>query len=497
MGENKILKIGILAAATAATAAGSIMFADKNLKNLVKGMANSEPTKIRKPVADDEILKSVTESVVREPASETVDILPQIDLNDVAAVIDSVAIEQVIPEVKPLVQETAACENNIVVEPLPILNQEIEMQEQAIVAQPEVELPQAIISEVPQNATDDEYDDIMPSLPYIAGKLETLYDENKITQPDHSSSNAAEIAGIPQPKLIFKERDIPVEINNDTAVSEAVAEPEVIEQVTVQEVVKESSKNPFLSVDIEAPEPIAEPEVVPEVVPEVIPEVIPEVEAQVSGQAQQSSTNPFFSLTFEEPEVILPPQDQISVSNPTTDIPVVAYVAEENEVKVEEQPSPIVVSGPYLDEQIQLPEEPSIEEVEDSIELPVAEEIAKPQLEFGEPILSNPVEVGNTVVIGNSIVSDDPNNKAIGLVALSFPGIFRDRLVSIIAQDESGIVFEFSNNRTRSENTLLNVYSITAEGEVFLPREEERTAALEFGKAFITDMPELGDFLMN
>ncbi|MEG1615078.1 MAG: hypothetical protein RR343_06310, partial [Oscillospiraceae bacterium] len=108
MGENKILKIGILAAATAATAAGSIMFADKNLKNLVKGMANSEPTKIRKPVADDEILKSVTESVVREPASETVDILPQIDLNDVAAVIDSVAIEQVIPEVKPLVQETAA-----------------------------------------------------------------------------------------------------------------------------------------------------------------------------------------------------------------------------------------------------------------------------------------------------------------------------------------------------------------------------------------------------
>ena len=90
MGDNKLLKVGMVAIATAATTVGSIILADKSLKKLVKGVVELEPSKIRKPVQDSEVPNFDKESVVREPSLEPAEeILPNLEYDDIAKVISN------------------------------------------------------------------------------------------------------------------------------------------------------------------------------------------------------------------------------------------------------------------------------------------------------------------------------------------------------------------------------------------------------------------------
>jgi|GEM_PF-2362379 len=445
MGDNKILKLGALAVATAATAAGSVFLADKSLKSLIKGMLGSEVTKLRKPVKDDEILSFEQESVVRDQLDETQEeILPRINLDDVASVIDNAAFSNDLPtieaappvepasiDITPMeptpttiditpIEATPIEITSIEGEPIPI---DITQLETAIQTQPLISNELPIIETKPLEVEPEV--EITLGLPYLAGKLENLeYNEG--------------------------------------------AKP--VKQIKIEEAVKQE----------------------PEIIIDPIAEIEPKKAQEVTVEKQEKSSNPFLDMSLIQQDAFSI-DETVKVTRPSTDEPIVAIPPEEEVAVVED--IPIIVSGPYLDEtKDQLPPEPVLSQVEPEIEITKQDINPTIEREFGEPILSRAVEYGKTKVIGTNIVSDEPYNKAIEMVALQFPDIQRDRLVSIMSNDGAGIVFEFSSNRARNENTLVNVFSITPNGKIMLPTAQERSGALEFGKAFITDKPELNEF---
>ena len=535
MGDNKFLKIGVLAVATAATAAGSIFIADKGLKSLVKGMMNSEPTKLRQPVKDNDVEKFDHESIIREPSTETQDILPQINLNDVAAVINNANLEQIAQApVQDSITVEAPIQQELVFEQPPVYQQPIVFEqppvefeqpgyqqdeitfEQDAVYQPEsvVEFDQT--AEYQPDAADLEdapiyqpepivYDqetvyepetiaaeqdvqaeselDIMPSLPYIAGKLETLYEENKIDKPE--AEQVPEIPVIPHVEVA---PEIP-EVKEQDVVIEAMELPAINEIPTIKvgfvEPVQAVEQQPLTAPEIEVEKVVEQPVIAEESIPQ-----------QTVVEEKPKSSNPFFDPTMFEQvseQIEEEQQEEIQVTSPLTDIPFVAYIPEDNE---DIEDSPVEVSGPYLSQnEVQMPVQPAFVPAESEVSLPTAQEAATPEISFSDPIIPASDLLVRTVVIGNSIVSDEPQNGIINLVVNQFPQIQKENLVSLMAQDGSGIVFEFTNNNVRNQDTLSNVFSISSDGTVFLPLEDERAAAIDFGKAFITDMPEFGEFL--
>ncbi len=486
MGDNKLLKIGVLAAATAATAAGSIFLADNNLKKLIKDMVNSEPTKLRKAEKDNVAESYKQESVIREPSTQEQDILPNIDINDVANVINNANIEQVVNQANaepivvesPVVEQTAENYAEPISESIPEVEQfannyandisnpfcqqeepvpqvpTLEFEQPLNVEEPQIIEPQV---EEPQNCVAEEDDiDFMPSLPYIAGKLETLYEEDMIDKPEQAPVQPVKAS---EPEIVFESMD---EVDN-------------------------SSSNPFFSLDTTTQGQKA-PEQAPVLNENIVAEPVEE------KQVQASSSNPFFDPSLINNSNIDANnyQDDIMVTRPATDEPVVAYVPQEEPLQEE---SSVVVSGPYIAQE-EIPSQPSFVPEETSVNLPNPAEAQQEQ--YGQPVLFNePVQTGRNKVIGNSFVSDEADNVMINLVVNQFPAVPKSRLVAMKAQDGSGIVFEFADESVRNENTLTNVYSITLNGDVFLPRAEERLGAINFGKSFITDMPEFRDFLQK
>ncbi|MBO7690192.1 MAG: hypothetical protein J6T14_05100, partial [Clostridia bacterium] len=57
------------------------------------------------------------------------------------------------------------------------------------------------------------------------------------------------------------------------------------------------------------------------------------------------------------------------------------------------------------------------------------------------------------------------------------------------------LVFEFLEPTERNEVTLSNVYFISADGKVTLPRRKDNDNILAVGKAFITDVYGFKAFL--
>ena len=439
MGDNKLLKVGMVAIATAATTVGSIILADKSLKKLVKGVVELEPSKIRKPVQDSEVPNFDKESVVREPSLEPAEeILPNLEYDDIAKVISNanVTAEQ------PQKQE----EQSIVEPPIGPLEEAIPAH-QPIIASDEIEvtgnnpfatdgLPKVSTidelpeipapSELPQQEAEVEKPEKKPEveitmgLPYIAGKLEDL---ELIKSPNIKAENA---------------------VTTDKPKETSVADEKV----------------------------------------------------QASVQPQEDSTNPFLDTSLIDnnlKQTEVQADESVLITSPITDEPIVALPIDEEESAAGD--SPVIVRGPYINQSQNLPEQPDLAQSQEPIEFENnTVSVENEERKIGESIIPNHMEYGKTKVIGSNIVSDEPYNKAIEMVAKEYQGVQRYRLVSIMSQDGAGIVFEFSNSRSKNEDTLINVYSIKPNGDIVLPSPREKAGAIEFGKTFITDKPELSEF---
>ena len=100
----------------------------------------------------------------------------------------------------------------------------------------------------------------------------------------------------------------------------------------------------------------------------------------------------------------------------------------------------------------------------------------------------------NTISVGGAVVSDDPANENIVAVAEA-AGVKVENLVSLVAEGNAPLVFEFADPSERNEVTLQNVYFINSDGKVTMPSRKDNDNILAFGKAFITDVYGFKAFL--
>ncbi|MBQ1370234.1 MAG: hypothetical protein IIY38_03795, partial [Clostridia bacterium] len=100
----------------------------------------------------------------------------------------------------------------------------------------------------------------------------------------------------------------------------------------------------------------------------------------------------------------------------------------------------------------------------------------------------------NTISVGGAVVSDDPANETIVAVAEA-AGVKVENLVSLVADGNAPLVFEFADPSERNEVTLQNVYFINGDGKVTMPSRKDNDNILAFGKAFITDVYGFKAFL--
>ena len=100
----------------------------------------------------------------------------------------------------------------------------------------------------------------------------------------------------------------------------------------------------------------------------------------------------------------------------------------------------------------------------------------------------------NTITVGGAVVSDDPANENIVAVAEA-AGVKAESLVSLVADGNAPLVFEFADPTERNEVTLQNVYFINGDGKVTMPSRKDNDNILAFGKAFITDIYGFKAFL--
>ena len=100
----------------------------------------------------------------------------------------------------------------------------------------------------------------------------------------------------------------------------------------------------------------------------------------------------------------------------------------------------------------------------------------------------------NTISVGGAVVSDDPANENIVAVAEA-AGVKVENLVSLVADGNAPLVFEFADPSERNEVTLQNVYFINGDGKVTMPSRKDNDNILAFGKAFITDVYGFKAFL--
>ncbi|MBR0364577.1 MAG: cell envelope integrity protein TolA, partial [Clostridia bacterium] len=100
----------------------------------------------------------------------------------------------------------------------------------------------------------------------------------------------------------------------------------------------------------------------------------------------------------------------------------------------------------------------------------------------------------NTISVGGAVVSDDPANENIVAVAEA-AGVKVESLVSLVADGNAPLVFEFADPSERNEVTLQNVYFINSDGKVTMPSRKDNDNILAFGKAFITDVYGFKAFL--
>lgn len=450
MGDSRILKLGAFAVATVATAAGSLLLADKSLKVLIKGVVGSgptTPTKLRKPVKDGIVPNFGQDFVAREQSTQQPeDILPMINLDDVASIVNNA------------VNSNDFTLNELTsIEKSPIESNEIDITPMEPTPTP--------IDIMPIEATPIEVTSIEPTMMDI-----NEFEAQAIMQPPISNdlpiidTNPMEEEPKPEMEMTFGLPYIAGKLENLDCNEDA----QVNDTINMERPIKQE----------------------PEIITSPIAEIEPEKIQETTTEKQEESSNPFLDMSLIQQDT-LNLDNSVTATSTVIDEPIAATPSDEERMVLER--TPVIVSGRHLDNaEDQLPPEPVLSQIEPQIG--ITKEDINLSIEPEEPVVLKAAESGKTKVIGTNIVSDEPYNKAIDMVVLQFKGVERDRLVSIMSQDGAGLVFEFSNNRVKNENTLDNVFSITKNGKVVLPPEHEKAGALAFGKTFITDKPELSEF---
>lgn len=297
-----------------------------------------------------------------------------------------------------------------------------------------------------------DYSDMPMDLPYLAGKL------------DEDEKDAADIVITPAEQKA-EEESIPVE-----PVAVPVADPVVPVAPAAPEIVF-SSAEPIMD-DLPKAEPLLGHE--PEKSAETFADLNPHEQGYAVGMSDiggdelppAEATSNFADFAEPEPAPVtfgdLTPEETVTVEEPT---PAVVEPAVAEPAPVE----PIAPAKPAVDEPAP---------VEPIAEAPIVE----------------PAVHGSTVKIGDAVVSDKADDSAIKAVVDEFH-VPVSNLVSITAEGNMPMVFEFLYSDMRTDATLMSVYFIMPDGKATLPPETDRENVLAFGRNFITGNEELRKFL--
>ncbi len=289
---------------------------------------------------------------------------------------------------------------------------------------------------VEETAPVTDYSDMPMDLPYLAGKL------------DEDEKDAADVVITPAEQKAEEEAVI-----SAAPVAEPVADPVV---PAAPEIIL-SSAEPIME-EVPAAEPLLDHE--PEKTAETFADLNPHEQGYAVGMSDiggdelppAESTSSF--ADFAEPEPVpvtfgdLTPEEAVTV----------------------EEPTPAIVEPAVVEE---TPAEPI-----DAAPIPAAE----------------PEVHGSTVKIGDAVVSDKADDAAIKAVVDEFH-VPVSNLVSITAEGNMPMVFEFLYSDMRTDATLMSVYFIMPDGKATLPPETDRENVLAFGRNFITGNEELRKFL--
>ncbi len=408
----------------------------------------------------------------------------------------------------------------------------------APVVEPISPAPAAPVAEPVAAPAEEDYSDIGMQLPYLAGDLgedkDNLQDVVKTPVEQEAAAEAA---------LPVVEPVIPVV---EPVVAAPVVEPvfpvvapvaDAIDTAEIPELVVDAPAEPIAPVEPvafeEAPvepiapvEPVAFEEAPVEPIAPVEPVAFEEApvepiapvepvafeEAPVEPVAfEEEPVEPVAPVAFEEapaaePEFVLPtaaPIDDFTSSEPV--LPTAPA----------EEPAPVVEEVNPLEEgfSVSMTDAPG-EAPADSLGLPTAadafagSDYIEPVAEVApvEPVAEAPVvelpfeEVApamdktKEVKIGGATVSDKVTNSNIKAVCASF-NVPAENLVSIEAEGNMPMVFEFLYSDMRSDATLVSVYFVMPDGTATLPPEADKENVLSFGRNFITGNEELKAFL--
>ena len=454
-----LVKIAALAVAAGSTAAGTIMVTTKALKKV----GNDDKTET--PVAAAPVEPTPAPAFTPAPAPEVIPVAEP-------APAPTPVSEPYIPEefkVEPIVVE-APVEAAPIVEKEAYIPQEFAAPAADVVAPVEADLPNIEAPAEPAPV----YTDFV--LPYAA-----------------ASAGA----------------------NDDIVIGGAVKEEApVAEEITVAPVIEEAPIEVAPVVEEIPVAPVAEEIPVAPVIEEA-PIAEPIVDAPVSGLdlinaalASEPVVEPEIVLSTQEPiaaeptdEPALPTAEVAPVEDPLADMNPLAqgFTVSITEDAGAEALPPVADVPPMEDFAAAPIAEPATFETIAPVEEPIAEPVAEaapvvdeaPVVEAA-PIVSA-VPAGNIKTIGDSVVSDEPTNANIQAVANKF-NVPAKNLVSIAAEGQMPMVFEFLYDDMRTDATLMSVYFII-DGEAVLPPETDRETVLATGRNFITDNEELKAFL--
>lgn len=286
-----------------------------------------------------------------------------------------------------------------------------------------------------------DYSDMPMDLPYLAGKL------------DEDEKDAEEVVITPAEQKAEEE-------------AATVAEPEVVLSSAAPIMDESSADDVLLGQE-------------PEKAPETFADLNPHEQGYAVGMSDiggdelppAESTSNFADFSEPAPTPVtfgdLTPEGPVVVEEP------IPAIVEPAIPVVEPAPIPVVEPAPA----------------------PVVESTPAPVVEPAPaPVEVTPETKGSTAKIGDAVVSDKEDDAAIKAVVDEFH-VPASNLVSITAEGNMPMVFEFLYGDMRTDATLMSVYFIMPDGKATLPPETDRENVLAFGRNFITGNEELRKFL--
>lgn len=172
-------------------------------------------------------------------------------------------------------------------------------------------------------------------------------------------------------------------------------------------------------------------------------------------------------------------------------------VGVKNVVSNVENKEPVKVEKPELKVEKEQ-EKPKVEKKQEKPKVEEKQEKPEPKVNHEEPKPSFVVNMENTdpraIKIGDAWITDSIDDDYISIVAAA-SGYKPDQLVSLKSDNGAPMVFAFSSATVRNDVTLEEVFFVTNSGRAIIPEDTERDNVIAFGKAFITETPELQDYL--